>query len=343
MIDKRCVVILGAGASVPYGVPAMKDLLTDNMLSNDEHDSMSKAKWGDTNFKEQVKQLREELQTTNVEKILTAVLDEKTNYRIENKEEFKKRIHIFLKHSVYGNISGVRRSNHLKPFFEYCKDKQFIHTAWCSFNWDCIFESAFYYSHNYKNPHLEISPEVKQENFYPAVQNSNHTFLKLHGGINWWWKDSTESTDSTLTFLKTRSGNKVGNYVNYFWKEYEESRNDGRPAILEPITNKYEEESEIYSKLIQPQWKAFERYLRDADTIITVGYSLPDTDGEKVKSILANSTSKFVVFDLRRSVYEDYKEILGQGRVGWLSKPYNQYSNIKYVIEAELNELNISS
>jgi hypothetical protein len=177
--------------------------------------------------------------------------------------------------------------------------------TWASFNWDCIFESSFYYCSgdsglNRKNPHVA----VKLRNWFSSP--THHTLLKLHGGINWWY---TGAHIEYLPFgaqptLTTR------------WDEYAEGRAAGHPVILEPSCYKYDDP--VYS-LLEGQWDFFVRKLFEANTVVILGYSLPEADAKARMALMmgfqSNRDSRWMVVNPDANVCNRLSRLFGNKRL----------------------------
>lgn len=316
MIDKRCVVILGAGASRPFGVPLASELL-DKML----HSS------GDRIFREKIKELKNRFNDppANLEEVLTIIrirefageipkpIRGRVNLNFDIPDNFEKNLYVSLKELVYRD----KRTKDYKSagshpwhgIFRYCD--RFATTTWGNFNWDSLLTSSFYHWSNKKRS-MRMHRNIQG---VPSRQEENHYLLKLHGGINLWWHESN---------LKFELPGKLE-------KRWTDFRNDdpssGIPAILEPSGFKYQD-SEIYN-LLKPQWDDFKCELKKASAIIIIGYSLPDLDPEAKKCLEAatSNVEKVIVFDPCDSVYRKYKNIFGERKVSHKKKDYGNISD----------------
>jgi len=130
-----------------------------------------------------------------------------------------------------------------------------------------MFEAAFWYSSgdpgSYRaNPSLVVSLEGWSGN-----TSSRHTFLKLHGAINWWYENKQ------LSYLRFTPNSAL----DAKWQAYQAGQTGGQPVILEPSYYKYS--GEMYD-LLKKQWQHFVDALVDADVVIVIGYSLPEADSQ---------------------------------------------------------------
>jgi len=337
--NKRCVVILGAGASVPYGVPATKDLF----FCTEARAYLEK----ESNFKEQIDMFKENFKIKNPEnpeELLTYAVESGFKGDPDGLKKFRKHFYIMLKRSIYDGKSTNIPNPPLDAFFEYCHS--FRHTTWCNFNWDGILESAYYY---YTKKRHNMSIVLNVENYWPegTLSEKNH-LLKLHGGINW------RRDESKIDFLRTDKRVKLGT-VNYFWENYEKGETENwHPAILEPSAYKYESlkdpedprapktpKDPIY-KQIMPQWKRFADEMKEAHLIIAIGYSYPETDSNMPESPLENinGDAKIVIIDPRANdtangdlecVRKRYENVVKNHKHHFIPQGYDEATTIEEI------------
>lgn len=92
-----------------------------------------------------------------------------------------------------------------------------------------------------------------------------------------------------------------------------------RPVILSPTAYKYE--SSIFG-LLKPQWKYFIDKLIEADDILIIGYSMPETD-QLARSVIASAfqkgkaNAKYFICDPSEATHDKYNHLFGSlnGRV----------------------------
>jgi hypothetical protein len=245
--------------------------------------------------------------TLSVEEILTLVRDyEYQAYGAppllrEDAERFKRDLYVLIKRAVYDGKSS--RGEFLNPILQFAR-RSFRHVTWASFNWDCIFESSFYYSSG-PNTLSRNNPTVvvKLKNWKHIA--TNHIFLKLHGGVNWWFEDDN------LYYLPF--GGQPD--LNERWEEYQAGTARGMPVILEPSYYKYEDP--VYAHL-KEQWHYFVEALLEADVVIILGYSLPEADLEARRALSigfqSNQRAKFIIVNHADWVCDRYKRIFGSHR-----------------------------
>lgn len=201
----RAVVILGAGASADFGVPTLANIFKDHnarkylQTKPDLLEMLNEMFWRPRGYG-----LESSDQSLNIEQMLTLLKDWEKEQAIQEKSKpqnilsFRRGLNVLIQKAVFEGKSS--NGKHLNPLIEICR-KNFEHTTWASFNWDCIFEASFWYSQPYQGRGSRVNPSLAIDipNWYSGT--SRHTFLKLHGGINWWL------IDECVTYLKwTRSG-----------------------------------------------------------------------------------------------------------------------------------------
>lgn len=306
---RNAVFILGAGASAPFGVPTLpnvfKDFWARRYLAKDEFllNKLNQHFWGPRGHN-----LETSNQTLTIEEILTLVRDfEQQPYEIpallgEDTEQFRRSLYVLIKKAVYDGKNTQGR--YLNPVIKFGSD-HFDQVTWASFNWDCLFESSFYYSSG-PNSLARHNPKVVINLLDWRYSRSSHTFLKLHGGINWWYEGGN------IHYLPF--GHQPA--LNDRWLAYEQNQTTGSPVILEPSYYKYEDP--IY-EILKVQWRSFVQSLLEADLVVIIGYSLPAADPEARRALSigfqSNTRARFVVIDISQDVCDRYQRLFGASRV----------------------------
>jgi NAD-dependent SIR2 family protein deacetylase len=304
----RAVFVLGAGASAPFGVPTLMRVFQDRearrYLQRDLflYDKLNEIFWSPRGMNLDTSHL-----SLSIEEILTLVRDyEYQAYGAppllgEEAERFKRSLYVLIKKAIYDGKSTRRQF--LNPIIDFARHN-FDHVTWASFNWDCIFEASYYYSsgpyaYNRTNPHVIVNL-ISWRN-----PHSNHLFLKLHGGINWWYENEA------INYLPFG----MQPDLDRRWQDYEENMATGSPVILEPSYYKYEDP--IYQHL-KIQWQRFVEELFKADVVIILGYSLPeaDTEARRVLSIgfQSNTKARYIIINRSDWACDRYKRIFGTAR-----------------------------
>ncbi len=304
----RAVIILGAGSSADFGVPTLANLFKDAharlyLKQNPKLSALIQTLfWEPRGHTLETSDL-----SISIEQMLTLVKDlEKVsklpvNVTIQDIVLLRRKLHVLIQRAVFEGKTS--RPAHLNPLI-YMAKKTFDHTLWASFNWDCIFESSYWYSQTWWGPGTRSNPSlvIPMDNWRQG--SSQNTLVKLHGGINWWL------VGNKVTYLEwTGNGNLAAK-----WDAYDKgTATEDRPVILEPSFYKYEDTS--YRQLA-PQWDRFREELAVADCILIVGYSLPEMDINARSSILtsfqANQNGKWLIIDPSPRVCELYGRLLGR-------------------------------
>jgi len=329
----KAVVMLGAGASAGFGVPTLRNLFKDAQarvyLSKNAEllARLNTLVWSPRGL---------DLETSHlgltVEDILTMLHDsERQTYGLPkilnagDRETFRRSLYVLIKRAIYDGKSSVKGT--LNTLIHFMR-KHAEHTTWASFNWDCLFEASFWYSSGAPgsgryNPELVVPIDN-----WGVSWSTRHTFLKLHGAINWWF------VDGKIVYLPFGSNPAL----NQRWREYELGAVGGEPVILEPSHYKYA--GEMY-KVVQPQWERFANALALADLILVVGYSLPEADSEARSAITlgfqANPSARWAVVDPSDAIRAKYEQLLGNKRLVQLPGTLDELNpNLETVLQTVL-------
>lgn len=305
----KAVVILGAGASADFGVPTLRAMFGDSAVrAYLQQNEWLLAQLNAVFWDRRGVTLESAHESLSIEEMLTILHDlERHRYGEAERpvmKRFKRDLNALIFRALYEGKST--RAGHLNPLLQYART-HFEQTTWATFNWDCIFESSFYYSSG--------DPEVPGDRSNPTVVvdlhnwydgRAAHTLLKLHGGINWWMRNGR------LTYLRFSGGGELAEQ----WRKYEDGESgDDCPMILEPSYYKYE--SSAYSTL-KRQWEVFLERLKAADCVLAIGYSLPEADSLARSSITTafqmNATARWALVDPSVSVCDRYTVLLGRTR-----------------------------
>lgn len=316
----RAVVILGAGSSADFGVPTLARMFKDPHAR-----AFLQAKPRLLNMLNSVfwrprgHILNTSEKSINIEQMLTTLKDCEKEDALSPEQKpqdisgFRKGLLCLIQKGVFEGKSS--NGQHLNALIRTCS-KTFEHTTWASFNWDCIFEASFWYRQPVGvrvNPSLAIPVADWRQG------TSKHTFLKLHGGINWWL------VNDCVTYVRwTRGGE-----LTQKWREYErETVTQDRPVILEPSFYKYDETE---YKQLAPQWHRFIEDLLQAQCVIVVGYSMPEMDVRARAKILTgfqvNQDCKWLVIDPTESVCDLYGRLLGNKRLTTFEQTLAGFNN----------------
>lgn len=333
----RSVIILGAGASAPFGVPTLCHLFQDKhsrlyLLKNPSFkEILNKVFWNPRGLDIDSSHLG-----LTLEEILTVIRDYEKhtfnaapNISITNVANFRKHLYALSKHAVFDGKSST--GMHLNPLLTFTKTK-FEHTTWGSFNWDCLFEASFYY-HSSNNPMCRGNPTVAVSLHNWRYKHNSSLFLKLHGGINWWFENDV------LNYLPYGPGGELDAH----WTSYERNKVEGHPVLLEPSFYKYDDP--VYN-LLKPQWDRFVKELLLANVIIIIGYSLPEADPESRRALTiafqGNPSAKFIVFDNNEWVRKRYERLYGTIRLRCIETPYHAVEDIGSLINETLLQIDVN-
>jgi len=320
----NAVVILGAGSSADFGVPTLSTIFSDrNAQAYLKQNSALHKMLNDLFWEPRGHDLASCDQSLNVEQMLTVLKDWEREPTIPSDSKpkdlanFRRGLYVLIQKAVFEDKSS--KPMHLNPLIDIC-DKTFDHITWASFNWDCLFESSFWYRTPWGlGPWTRNNPElaIPVANWHSG--SSKNLFLKLHGGINWWL------IDDKVTYLPFSSGGPLQSK----WENYDnDSTMKDRPVILEPSFYKYEDTS---YKQLAPQWNAFFQRLVVADCIIVVGYSLPEMDinarSRIITAFQVNSKSKWLVVEPSEVICNLYRRLLGREHVMVLEQSLASFNN----------------
>jgi hypothetical protein len=304
------VIILGAGASAPFGVPTLLRVFQDQHarqhLQADRwlNDQLQRLFWTPRGHNLDTSHLG-----LSVEEILTIVRDyENQDYDVPpiiqgDQDRFKRSLYVLIKKAIYHGKNS--RGRYLNTLIQFMRERA-RNVTWASFNWDCIFEASYYYSGgNYAQERSNPRVVVNLQNWYdPGIPS--HTFLKLHGGVNWWYQNNA------ILYLPFGSQPDL----DECWRRYERGEVEGNPVLLEPSYYKYQDP--MYEHL-RIQWNKFVQRLRTADLVLVVGYSLPEADLQARTALTigfqSNERSKFLVVDLEQLVCSRYERLFGNVRL----------------------------
>lgn len=310
-IDKplpKIVVIMGAGSSADFGVPTLrsifKDIAATAYLKQDTilHEWLQQVFWEPRGHSVTTSD-----RSLTIEEMLTIIRDwqgeDKGAEKLKNIDDIKRRLYVLIYHAVYLYKSSNKQ--HLNGLIEGL-NRNFSHITWASFNWDCIFESSYYYNSGPPQPGYRSNPHLAIRLTGWRDGSLRNTYLKLHGSINWWL------VDGKPTYVKWGYGE-----LSEKWKLLEEEKTKDSPIILEPSAYKYQ--NPIFDEILKPQWDEFFNRLCEADCVLVLGYSLPENDPQARCKILTafqvNQNCRWAVVDPTSGVRAKYERLLGAKRL----------------------------
>jgi len=322
---------MGAGASADFGVPTLRSVFKETHARQ----YLRQDEWLRTNLEETFWEPRgHTLETSDdsltIEEMLTILrdwrLEESIPHRltVEDQGKFCRSLYVLIERALFEGKST--KMEYLNPLLEFARSR-FAHITWASFNWDCVFESSFWYSSGPPEPYARCNPSVAipLADWHPGT--NDHLFLKLHGGINWWM------IDGRLTYVRFAGSGDLAKR----WTDYANGKTpEVYPVILEPSYYKYEGEQ---YKILEPQWAAFLKALIEADCVLILGYSLPEGDVQARSKILtafqANERSEWAVVDPSPTTCSRYRRLLGNRRMKTFEQGLAGFNN---QLEASLLE-----
>jgi hypothetical protein len=269
----------------------------------------------------------------NVEEILTMLRDsERQTYGLakllgDELPRFRRALYVLIKTAVYDGKSSQGR--HLNPLIQFAR-ANFSSMTWATFNWDCVFESSFYYSSG-TDGWTRSNPEIVIPLGNWRNTRGRHRLLKLHGGINWWFENNA------VTYLPFG----YATDLHQRWNEYARDAAPGHPVILEPSAYKYQDP--IY-EILKPQWNSFVQSLVEADCVIVIGYSLPSMDQDARTAITLafqqNTAAKWLIINHNAAVCDHYTRLLGSRRVTCLPISLQEFNaDIETILRREFPQL----
>ena len=267
-IENKCLILLGAGASVEANLPKASELF-DNICSK-----IQKTTWKElliklkdisqNNFEDSISAL-EFLSTQNFSNLELILL----NTLSENKYLFSKDFLVdiyelvdFIKRKWINDEFIIKDSTKVKylfPLINFCKQNN---SNIFTLNYDDTVEKAacalnIKYSIGFGDSNELKTEFFSMKNFEPINQDFN--LYKLHGSIGW--------------FISKISSDKLYNNV---YKPIEYNKNDfedriSKPAIILGSKNKLTAEG-MYLDLLM----TFRKQLNEANYIFIIGYSFSD-------------------------------------------------------------------
>src|SRR5712664_2079618 len=145
----KIVVVMGAGSSADFGVPTLKSIFTNREAAAFLKKDALLSRWLQRVFWEpRGHSVLTSERSVTIEEMLTILRDWQREASVKQLDtgeldDIRRRLYELIYHAVYENKSSD------KGFLNrliHVLGKSFGLLTWASFNWDCIFESSFWYS-----------------------------------------------------------------------------------------------------------------------------------------------------------------------------------------------------
>jgi len=334
----KTVFILGAGASADAGLPVManfldraRDYFTQGLADPREEEAFKKVFEAIHELKGIT--FKSSLDLNNIEAVFSAIDMGLLLGKIGDIPEGELEI-------IYGNIQKliavtIDLSTRVNVLEKPSKQLEGSYYNFVSIIKDFFLEKAL----TSRNSALYPLPTIITFNYDIALDYAFHLhgipidyctttssgkrqikLIKLHGSVNWGYSDKHDQVFywELEDFLEKKgitrtesSPIRIGSLIS-FEKDANGDSLKG-PFIVPPAWSKRE-----YHQKIQPVWRAGARALSEAEAIYVIGYSLPETD-VFFKYLFSLSTfsdasiRRFCVFDLNKSVEDQFIKLLGPG------------------------------
>ena len=155
---------MGAGSSADFGVPTLRSIFKNPeaaaYLTRDTtlHGWLERVFWQPRGYSAATSD-----RSLTIEEMLTIIRDwqgeDKDAPDLKDIDDIRRRLYVLIYHAVYLNKSSNKA--HLNGLIDTLR-RSFSQMTWASLNWDCIFESSYWYnsgppqSGTRSNPHLAI-------------------------------------------------------------------------------------------------------------------------------------------------------------------------------------------
>jgi len=289
------IIILGAGASVPYGAPVMRNFLDEarelyatNLRDDNDRKSFENVFAAISRL--QAVHSKSEFDLINLESIFTTFELSKTLGRLpgtdhahigELIDDLKRLIVVTLEHtiSIPQSQGRIGFSGPLSRFLEVLKERQSgnpLNFSVLTFNYDLIMDAAILMAG------ISVDYGVPYREDWSGI---TLPLLKLHGSLNWGVeKESNEIVPWFLHDCLQRLSPRIKNgrgYSLFIGNRIHEMAHYSRskkqintlPFIVPPSWNKADSHNQIATV-----WNRAAQELSEADSIYVIGYSLPNTD-----------------------------------------------------------------
>lgn len=308
---KEIVIVLGAGASCPFGAPLMKDFyhVAASLFVGSGATEHLKRQFGivfDFINRLQKAQAKANIDLHNIESVYTALemaqllgLDNLRSENCDDWETMDRAMKYFLSKSIEARCQLLRNNKlprHQQPgdgaeiFSLYSPPQEPLTDAvakaialeekgwtvtFLTFNYDLVLESILGHFKVATNYCLPGTPPPQNRTVSREMK-----VLKLHGSINWQQEAAPNQEPLITPFPIYPSERHLSPDQKYFnvsvgnqvYSRFSETIND--PVIVPPVWNKSN-----YHTPINAIWREAAARLSQASHIYSLGYSLPQTDG----------------------------------------------------------------
>lgn len=318
------VYLVGAGASVHYGLPTLKSLTWELVESLDQADRNILL----TAIRESFPgtELTSMNQTVDYEELLNRLNPDALAYLelagVSPPESPRRRAALLAVQGLHDFVlERCKRVAHQRGPFDALVKAVDSHSVIVSFNWDVLLEMAV----------LRAGREYSY--LPPGLKGDGVLLLKPHGSINWF-----ASLDRELLYVNESSnlwviGPNISSYMCYkklpldpvdFSKTTVEYVLSRTPAIVPPSATRALDVGGVprdgfvahgHDLTMQATWLTVAQAIDRARQLVVIGYSLPGTDGATIELLKffsgpAGKRREILVVDPNPAVIERYRMIL---------------------------------
>jgi len=318
------VYLIGAGASVRYGLPTLKSLTWELVESLDQSDRNILL----TAIRESFPgtELTSMNQTVDYEELLNRLNPDALAYLelagVSPPESPRRRAALLALQGLHDFVlDRCKRVAHQRGPFDTLVKAVDSHSVIVSFNWDVLLEMAV----------LRAGREYSY--LPPGLRGDGVLLLKPHGSINWFALLDREGLSVSESSNLWVIGPNIGSYMCYkkspldpvdFSKTTVEYVLSRTPAIVPPSATRALDVGGVprdgfvahgHDLTMQATWLTVAQAIDRARQLVVIGYSLPGTDGATIEllkffSRQAAKRREILVVDPDPAVIERYRVIL---------------------------------
>jgi hypothetical protein len=318
------VYLVGAGASVHYGLPTLKSLTWELVESLDQADRNILLTAIRESFPST--ELTSMNQTVDYEELLNRLNPDALAYLelagVSPPESPRRRAALLALQGLHDYIlDKCKRVAHQRGPFDALVKSVDSHSVIVSFNWDVLLEMAV----------LRAGREYSY--LPPGLRGDGVLLLKPHGSINWFALLNRELLSVNESSNLWVIGPNIGSYMLYkkspldpidFSKTTVEYVLSRTPAIVPPSATRALDVGGVprdgfvahgHDLTMQATWLTVAQAIDRARQLVVIGYSLPGTDGATIEllkffSRQAAKRREILVVDPNPAVIERYRMIL---------------------------------